>query len=180
MDFQEVYYTYIFRLTTAVEKIAESGEDFELKELLGKYSMDTIASCAFGVDSQAFTNKDSKFVQFANRIFKQSFTDGIKLIALFIPFDIGVYLFRLTNTSINKQNETEFFHDIVLESLRQRKKSGVRRNDLIDLMVDAIRGEINEEQDADETQFEKVKKIKTHLPKLLKMDVIYDPTTRHS
>ena len=27
------------------------------KELLGKYSMDTIASCAFGVDSQAFTNK---------------------------------------------------------------------------------------------------------------------------
>ena len=142
---------------TAVEKNAESGEDFELKELLGKYSMDTIASCAFGVDSQAFTNKDSKFVQFANRIFKQSFTDGLKLIALFVPFDIGLWLFRLTNTSINKKNETEFFHDIVLESLRQRKKSGVRRNDLIDLMLDAIRGEINEEQDADETQFEKVK-----------------------
>ena len=32
------------------------------KELLGKYSMDTIASCAFGVDSQAFTNKGLTYI----------------------------------------------------------------------------------------------------------------------
>ena len=45
------------KLTNAMEDCAEKNESFELKEMLGKYSMDTIASCAFGVDSQAFTNK---------------------------------------------------------------------------------------------------------------------------
>ena len=133
------------------------------KELLGKYSMDTIASCAFGVDSQAFTNKgrahdmfsrifrvwiyeivprniicfdfisaqnwvkkvsfwpiinfffnwelllkksvdsysrnswknvmnslkDSKFVEYAQNIFKQSAKDGLKLALVMLPFDLG-------------------------------------------------------------------------------------------
>ena len=36
-------------------KNAEAGIEFELKEVFGKFSMDTIASCAFGVDAQSFS-----------------------------------------------------------------------------------------------------------------------------
>ena len=57
------------KLTSAMEDFAEKDESFELKELLGKYSMDTIASCAFGVDSQAFTNKGRVHDMFS-RIFR--------------------------------------------------------------------------------------------------------------
>jgi hypothetical protein len=35
--------------------VSEDAE-FELKDLFGKFSMDTIASCAFGVDSQSFAS----------------------------------------------------------------------------------------------------------------------------
>ena len=51
--------------------------------------MDTIASCAFGVDSQAFTNKDSKFVEYASNIFKQTFTDAAKFLLMMVPLDLG-------------------------------------------------------------------------------------------
>jgi hypothetical protein len=41
--------------------------------------------------------------------------------------------------------------------LKQRKESKVRRNDLIDLMVDAVKGEMGDDQDHNNNQFEKVR-----------------------
>ncbi len=66
-------------MMTHIDKAIDAGEDFELKEMMGKYSMDTIASCAFGVDAQAYTNKDSKFVQYGSRIFEQKPSDFLKV-----------------------------------------------------------------------------------------------------
>ena len=40
------------------------------KETFGKYSMDSIASCAFGVDAESFGAKESKFVKSAKDIFR--------------------------------------------------------------------------------------------------------------
>ena len=74
-----------------MDKNAITGEPFELRQLLGKYSMDTISSCAFGVDAQAFTNKDSKFVEYADNFFKQDISVGIKFALLSLPMDIGIY-----------------------------------------------------------------------------------------
>ena len=118
--------------------------------------MDTIASCAFGVDAQAFTNKDSKFVQYADRIFKNTFSDGIKLFLIMIPFNIGVYILCLLKQPFWKKNEAEFFYNVILDSLKQQRESKMRRNDLIDMMVDAVKGEIDHEHDHNQNQFEKV------------------------
>ena len=135
---------------------AKEGEPFELRDILGKYSMDTIASCAFGVNAQAFSNKDSKFVKYAANIFRQTVTDGIKLAALFLPLDLGVNFMRLIQVAVTKQTETEFFYKVVMESLKQRRESKTRRNDLIDMMLDAIKGDIEEDANETEDQFEKV------------------------
>ena len=143
-------------LTDALDELAEKNEVFELKELLGKYSMDTIASCAFGVDSQAFKNKDSKFVNYASRIFQNNFSDAVKLLLCMIPFDIGVYIMRAFNIAFWKKEEAEFFYNVILDSLKQRRESKVRRNDMIDLMVDAVKGEIGDDQEHNTNQFEKV------------------------
>ena len=58
-----------------------------------------------------------------------------------------------------KVKETEFFYDVLLETLRQRKQSKVRRNDLIDMMMDAIKGELKDEEEHEE-QFEMDAKLK--------------------
>ena len=104
-------------------------------------SMDTIASCAFGVDSQSFTNENSKFVKYAKNVFEQDITQAIKLmIALFLPY--GKKLLNAMGKSIFfKKIETEFFYEVLLESLKQRRESKYRRNDLVDLMLDALQGD---------------------------------------
>ena len=40
---------------------AQSGDEFELKEIFGKFSLDSLASSAFGVDAESFTNKKSLY-----------------------------------------------------------------------------------------------------------------------
>ena len=44
------------RLIDEIATHAKSHDDIELKDVFGKFSMDTIASCAFGVDAQSFSN----------------------------------------------------------------------------------------------------------------------------
>ena len=67
-------------------------------------------------------------------------TDAMKFLVLILPG--GKYVMRAFGWSVQPKKETEFFYDIVLRTMKQRKESGVRRNDLIDMMMDAIRGDI--------------------------------------
>ena len=74
-----------------------------------------------------------------------------------IPFNIGVYILRLLKQPFWKKDAAEFFYDVILDSLKQRRESKVRRNDLIDMMVDAVKGEIDHDHDHNDNEFEKVK-----------------------
>ena len=66
-------------------------------------------------------------------------------------------MLRLLRIPFTKGEETEFFYEVVLESLKQRRESKRRRNDLIDLMMDAIKGDVSEDDhENNEEQFEKV------------------------
>ncbi len=59
------------RLAKEVTSAAEDGTVIDLKDKFGKFSMDTIASCAFGVDAGSFNEGESIFVQNARRVFKR-------------------------------------------------------------------------------------------------------------
>ena len=58
------------RLMASLEEEARNGQPVELRDKFGKYSMDTIASCAFGMDAESFTNEKSQFVRNASKQFE--------------------------------------------------------------------------------------------------------------
>merc|ERR1719471_2366325 len=72
-------------LVKEFETKAKLGEEFELKDVFGKFSLDALASSAFGVDGESFKNKDSKFVKSAARIFEQTKLDMIIFSLRMIP-----------------------------------------------------------------------------------------------
>ena len=53
----------------------------------------------------------------------------------------------------------EFFYEAIMTTLKQRKESKTRRNDLVDLMLDAIKGDLKNEGGDSEQQFEKDGKL---------------------
>ena len=121
-----------------------SIEDFELKELMGMFSMAALASCAFGVDSGSFTNKEkpSEFVENARKIFEVGdfWSLILRTIAMVTPKCVKKLfcVFGFKNTPpIPSLKEQKFFQNVVEATIRQRKESGMKRNDLVDLMIAA-------------------------------------------
>ena len=137
-------------LLAEMEKKSEIGE-FELKDVTGKFSLDALASCAFGIDFNSFGGaKSSAFVEHASQLFKQDIW-GLLAIFKFLP---GVpQLFQMLNINVQKPKTTKFFKDIVTDTLRARANSGEKRNDIIDMMVDAMK-QIAMEKEEDEMEHE--------------------------
>ena len=53
-------------------RAADLQTELDMKELCGKFSMETIATCAFGVSAETFSNDDSEFVRSAKAIFRRA------------------------------------------------------------------------------------------------------------
>ncbi len=120
-------------------KASDTNSLVELRDLCGEYSMKTIASCAFGLQVN-----DPKFVQNADNVFKYGLKDGLKIAAYMSPLK---HIINALKLSVMKPTETEFFIEIIKQTLKQRRDTGMRRNDLVDLMLAALRREINNDSD---------------------------------
>ena len=148
------------KLVKEFEIAASDNVDVELKEEFGKFSMDAIASCAFGVDAESFENKNSLFVQNAANIFRFSLIDGLRIMAVhLIPGFDKVY--EAFNINVMHPKETSFFVDVIRKTIKHRRESNIRRNDLIDLMLDAMSEDSNNDNGEIENldQYEKDMKM---------------------
>ena len=69
-----------------VSSHVDNDEMFELKDLCGKFSMDSIATCAFGVDAKSFDpDANSQFIKHAQAIFTRTKTDTLKFMFGILP-----------------------------------------------------------------------------------------------
>ena len=131
------------RLTDALDKKLEQGVDFEIKDLMGKFSMDTLAASVFSIDPQSFKEvgeEQTEFVKHAAKIFKNGL-DQIIISLRLIPF-IG-WINKLLKLNLNKPKSTRFFIQIVTDIIAERRRTGLKKNDLIDLMLDCMNQEDN-------------------------------------
>ena len=83
--------------------------------VFGKFSLDTLASCALGVDAESFTNSRSPFVKYAANIFRRSKRDFLLLVVRLLP---GISsLFAYFQLNLFKPTETRFFRLVVIAQL---------------------------------------------------------------
>ena len=104
-------------LCEEMEEKAKVGEEFEVRDAFGKYSLDALASSAFGVDGESFKNKDSLFLKHAANFFKFNALENFVLFLKFIPGVPQFCEFFKINTMNPK--ETKFFRDIVLQTIKK-------------------------------------------------------------
>lgn len=145
-------------LCEEMEKKVKEGEEFELRDVFGKFSLDALASSAFGVDGESFKNKDSLFVKNAANFFKFNTLENIVLFLKFMPGVPQFCEFFKINTM--KPRETKFFRDIVLQTIKTRRETKIKRNDLIDMMLECLKDDVQIEVENEPTdQYEKDMKL---------------------
>ena len=74
------------------------------------------------------------------------------------------HVFRASGFSLFKPEETQFFIDVITTTLRDRQANGgSTRNDLIDMMLKAMKGDISDlDENTAKEQFDLDSELKNH------------------
>ena len=118
---------------------SDKGEAVDFVDLLGKYAMDAIGTCAFGIDIDSINGNHKNFVDAAKKTTKVTFKGGMKFLFLFLfPKIANKMDIKITNDG----------HDLlekVVKTAIDSRKTGERRNDFIDILLDARQSNENSE-----------------------------------
>ncbi|XP_023216470.1 cytochrome P450 3A8-like isoform X1 [Centruroides sculpturatus] len=119
-----------------LSKVAKSGESVDMKPLFGKYVIDIIASCAFGIKIDAEDNTNP-FIINANKLL-QSFFSWRSFMTVMFPQIMKIFKISLFNPE-----STKFFQKFVLNAINKRKNSGKVRFDFLQMLMETEMTENN-------------------------------------
>jgi len=133
--------------STLREKIINDGEkNFEFKELATKFTVDNIASCAFGINVNSFENPDNDFHEIAKEFLNfSSFSNVLK----FVGFIISPAFMKFFDIKFFSNKLTKFFHEATIETIKVREQKGIVRHDMINLLIQAKKGKLVHESNTE-------------------------------
>ena len=145
-----------------IDDSADKGIEVETKEAGGKMTLDSIATAGFGIEENSFENPKNRFREMTLTLvgapgYTSVWNMPKILIMMILPF-VG----KLFGWSMMSKTATNFFVDIITRTYQQRKESKMRRNDVIDVMVDELhKSEESPQEKTYESDFEKDAAIDT-------------------
>ncbi|XP_051157765.1 cytochrome P450 6k1-like [Leptopilina boulardi] len=112
----------------------------EIKEVCAKFTTDMIGTTAYGLKVNSLNNPDAEFRKHGREIFSFSFKRSIELTTIFlIPG-----LVDILGSQFFSKESTKFLRDAFWDTINERMKSGVKRNDLIDLLIELKKSQEND------------------------------------
>ncbi|KAM4734352.1 thromboxane-A synthase [Anableps anableps] len=119
---------------------ADSGQAFDIQRCFGCFTMDVIASVAFGTQVDSQNNPDDPFVHHAQMFFSFSFFRPIMLFFIAFPNIMAPIARFIPNKRRDQMNS--FFISTIQKIIKQREEQppSQRRRDFLQLMLDARTG----------------------------------------
>ncbi|TKS68493.1 Cytochrome P450 3A27 [Collichthys lucidus] len=139
------------KLTASLQSKVTDDDAVKIKDFFGSYSLDVMASCAFGVDMDSINNTSSPLVIHASKLFRFSPTLYIfqGCFPLFLP------LLELLGFSLFPKASTGFFKTVVEKIIVDRKGSSHQNSgDFLQIMINS--------KTTDESKNEEQKEGLTH------------------
>ncbi|KAJ0177501.1 hypothetical protein K1T71_007510 [Dendrolimus kikuchii] len=124
------------------QKINDSGTSFidiEGKDLATRYANDVIASCAFGLKTDTFADDNNAFYKVASSLTTLTF----KKLMSFMIYRISPTVTRILGLQFSSKDEVKFYNEIVLGTMKYRDDNKIIRNDMIDILLQAKKGQLS-------------------------------------
>ncbi|GIX86655.1 cytochrome P450 3A29 [Caerostris extrusa] len=128
-------------------KYAKSGEAVDSKKIYGAFTMDIIASAAFSTKLDSHNDPNNEFVQIARSVFHH-------FNYRFVFYLLVPRIMRFFKVPIFPPKGVKFFTDVTLRIIQERKRTGQKRNDFLQLLMDTadeIKAEDNISEKSDGT-----------------------------
>lgn len=116
---------------------ADVCRNFEMKELLASLTTEIIISVAFGLEAKCIGNPKSELRVIANKIFNPPPLNALKFAILHSFQDFS----RSLDLKIYDDHTSNFFKEMVQDTIKYREENKVMRNDFLQLLIQLKNGE---------------------------------------
>ncbi|XP_011302432.1 cytochrome P450 6k1 [Fopius arisanus] len=118
------------------------GGVLEMKDVSAKFTTDLIATTAYGIKANSLNNPDAEFRKHGKRIFEFTTYRGYEFLAMFF----APQFVKPLNIQFFQKESTKFLREALWGTLQERQKSGIKRPDLIDLLIELRKNQPEEEK----------------------------------
>nr|QZM07471.1 cytochrome P450 monooxygenase CYP9EK1 [Lasioderma serricorne] len=122
-----------------VNSFVKKNEDVievEMKDIVTKYTSDVIASVSFGVECNSVANPENEFYTMGTQLTNPSRNIFPKIIL----FAVAPALAKMFKMTVFPTQVTDFFRQIVQETIKIRQEKNIFRPDMIHLLLEARKG----------------------------------------
>lgn len=115
------------------QELIRNKRDLDVKDFTGKYTLDVIARCCFGMDPKSHQDPNNRFLVAARDGFKPN------MWALFVLFLMPKWLGRILTkkTPLFPEWPMEFFKQAILHMIKERREKNIVVNDFLQLLLEA-------------------------------------------
>lgn len=113
------------------ELIARGDKTIEVRDLTACYTTNTIASVAFGIDTNCFGDAENPFRKYGREIFEITVKNSFRMVC----FNMCPKLIKWTGIHIVNRNVEDFIFDMVKQTLKLREEQNIVRKDFFQLLV---------------------------------------------
>lgn len=115
-----------------LDKIAERGKYIECRDLAAKFTTDVIGSCAFGIDMNSISDKDSEFRIIGRKLFTPTFKTIVRDVCRqFLP---GLY--DVIGHKLQVEEVNEFLTNLIKDTINYRKENKIVRPDFVNTLIE--------------------------------------------
>ncbi|XP_060085825.1 cytochrome P450 3A24-like [Ylistrum balloti] len=132
-----------------IEEKVNNDEEIDMKRFIGGFTMDVIASTAFGLDVDSQNNPDDPFTKHARAFSDTTAIAFLVVILFFLPF--LSWIFRLLSffgfglTKMKQAND--FFSRVTDKALKERRQTPGKHSDFLGILVNAEENGAQEKQE---------------------------------
>lgn len=115
-----------------IHDLSERNEPIDSKDILSRFNIDIIGSCAFGLECNSFKGKESEFREQGKKLFLINWWNKLRFMMITMAPDIS----RNLGVPLFDRKLTNFYLNIVKNVVKYRENNEVNRNDFIQILVD--------------------------------------------
>ena len=126
------------QLEAYMEQIVERGEEIEARNIASLFTMDSLASSAYGLEINSFENPENTFRRMALTLVGAPGYGSSMDMAQSILIMMAPSLAKLLGVPLLAKQPCNFLSDIIEKTYKKRIASGDKRNDIIDVIVEEM------------------------------------------
>lgn len=119
------------KLVDGLNEILATSNELEIRDHFSRFAIDVIGTVAIGIDCNTLNETTTKLREMAKKAMQPYLTFPSNILTIAYP-----NLARKIGIRKHSKDVSDFFVDIVAQTIRYRQQTGERRNDYMQLLID--------------------------------------------